>query len=521
MLLHKIHSWEGRGGHTLAAMVGLVEREHRLQTNLGGNIYPFASGHSTVGGPSLMQISSLYIDNVGPFHEMSFDVNQPVNVFLGPNNTGKSTTLWALAEILVYPFSFPSKLLRPDMNATYRLNLDNYEDREFAGTLPILAIGKSSDRDSMDIESLTELYRTTLDHVESYIDLLEIIGYTAFVPALRHSTEFRSPGPAASGTKHDESPTATMNEQMASQLSRARREITSSNNRTVAELLNHPELQKRKALPSTDPMLTTNENVIQGMVELDYRSYLTRNPVSQNTIGKIGEVASDMTDGYIIGFAGVHEDSEGFSPKFDTKDGPLPLNTLSQGTQSIIQWLAHFVMGFAQYYGFPKHLEEQSGVLIIDEVDAHLHPSWQRRIIPALSRHFPRIQLFCSTHSPLAIAGLKQGQVQRLDRDERGAMVVSTNDRDIVGWTSDEILRSMLGVNDPVDLETIARLEHIDQLRDRDTLTANETAELRSLRDRVGADLTSGPGSELVERFADQLRRARDASGTDADHNMP
>ena len=57
-------------------------------------------------GPSLMHISSLYIDNVGPFDELSFDFNRQVNVLLGPNNTGKSTTLWALAEILVYPFSF-------------------------------------------------------------------------------------------------------------------------------------------------------------------------------------------------------------------------------------------------------------------------------------------------------------------------------------------------------------------------------------------------------------------------------
>ena len=468
-----------------------------------------------------MPISSLHIDNVGPFDEMSFDFNRQVNVFLGPNNTGKSTTLWALAEILVYPFAFPRKLLQPDVDATYRLSLDNCKDHEFAGRLPILAIGLSSAPPSTELEALVERYRTMLDQVEQYIDLLETIGYSAFIPALRHSTEFRSAGPAASATKHGESLTATINEQFESQISRANRKITSSSGRTVDEVFDHPEFQKRKALPSTDPMLITDQDVIQGIVELDYRAYLTRSSVAQKVIGKIGDVASDMTDGYIIGFSGVQEDHDGFSPKFDTKDGPLPLNTLSQGTQSIIQWLANFVMGFAQYYGFPKHLEEQSGVLIIDEIDAHLHPSWQRRIIPALSRHFPRIQLFCSTHSPLVVAGLKQGQVQRLDRDEQGFMAVSTNDRDIVGWTSDEILRSVLGVKDPVDLETMDRLEIIDQLRHRETLTADETAELRALRDRVGTDLISGPGSELVERFADQLRRAREASGTDADQNVP
>ena len=468
-----------------------------------------------------MPISSLYIDNVGPFDAMSFDFNRMVNVFLGPNNAGKSTTLWALAEILVYPFAFPNKLLRQDVNATYRLSLENDKDREFAGTLPILEVGRVAGRDSMELEALVERYRATLDVLEQYLDLLETIGYTAFIPAVRRSTEFRSSGPTASAVGLGESPAATIGEHFASQISRASRDITSSGNRTADELMDHPELRKRQRLPSTDPMLITDEDVVQSIVELDYRGYLTRSASAHKIIDKIGEVASEMTDGYIVGFSGVQEDRGAFSPKFDTKDGPFPLNVLSQGTQSIIQWLAHFLIGLAQYYEFPERLEDQSGVLIIDEIDAHLHPSWQRRIIPALSHHFPKVQLFCSTHSPLAVAGLKQGQVQRLDRNEQGNIVVSPNDKDIVGWTSDEILRSVLGVDDPVDLETLDRLEFIDQLRNRDTLTADETEELNALRDRVGTDLISGPGSELVQRFADQLRRAREASSTDADQNMP
>ena len=61
-----------------------------------------------------------------------------------------------------------------------------------------------------------------------------------------------------------------------------------------------------------------------------------------------------------------------------------------------------------------------SGNLIIDEIDAHLHPSWQRRIIPALTRNFPNLQIFCSTHPPLMLAGLEEGQVQLISRDTKG-----------------------------------------------------------------------------------------------------
>ena len=108
----------------------------------------------------------------------------------------------------------------------------------------------------------------------------------------------------------------------------------------------------------------------------------------------------------------------------------MPLNVLSQGTQSIIQMLAHLLIGYAEYYDYPVDLEDKPGILIIDEIDAHLHPSWQRRIIPTLTKHFPELQIFCSTHSPLMLAGSKEGQVQLLTRDDHGKVVVSKNETD-------------------------------------------------------------------------------------------
>ena len=105
----------------------------------------------------------------------------------------------------------------------------------------------------------------------------------------------------------------------------------------------------------------------------------------------------------------VADDSEGLYPQFRTPDGDLPLDVLSQGTQSIIQFLARLLFGYAEYYDFPADLEEKPGIFLIDEIDAHLHPSWQRRIIPTLTEHFPNLQIFCSTHSPLMLAGLEGG----------------------------------------------------------------------------------------------------------------
>ena len=48
-------------------------------------------------------------------------------------------------------------------------------------------------------------------------------------------------------------------------------------------------------------------------------------------------------------------------------------------------------------------------ILVIDEIENHLHPTWQRRVIPALLEYFPNVQIIATTHSPFVVAGLKKG----------------------------------------------------------------------------------------------------------------
>ena len=62
-----------------------------------------------------MPISKLRFSNVGPFDDIEFEFDPQVNVFTGPNNSGKSTALWVLGEVAVYPFRLPRKLLSAAM----------------------------------------------------------------------------------------------------------------------------------------------------------------------------------------------------------------------------------------------------------------------------------------------------------------------------------------------------------------------------------------------------------------------
>ena len=273
-----------------------------------------------------------------------------------------------------------------------------------------------------------------------------------------------------------------------------------------------PVFARRRNLMMAGNSLVTDTAVKQKIVDLDYAAYRKDRPAIKAVVDQVASIASEITEGFPIQFIRVAEDLEGLYPQFRTPDGDLPLDVLSQGTQSIIQFLARLLFGYAEYYDFPSDLEDRPGILIIDEIDAHLHPTWQRRIIPTLTRHFPNLQIFCSTHSPLMLGGLKTGQVQLLRRDDNGKVTVSENESDIAGWTADEILRQFLEVPNPTDVATAGSVSRLQELTRKEELSGAETEELEQLRQTVQDDLLSGPRSAQVIRFAEELKRARGES---------
>ena len=412
-----------------------------------------------------MPIKKFRITNAGPFDDITFEFDEQVNVFVGPNNSGKSTALLALASATVFSFRFPYKLFRGTI----------YDSKWEIAFI---------DSQSADpIEGFLSRPLSPPPHYQGNIEHLELVGYSTFVPSLRKSTELRPKGPEVHST-----------ESLPGQTSPG------------AEIPNLAEWERRSKLTRTEADLMDDESVIRKMIELDYAAYRRRQPQIRQLIDKVAKVASEITEGYPITFLGIGEDHEGLFPEFQTPDGNLPLNVLSQGTQSTIQWLSHLVFGYAQYYDYPEDLSERPGIFIVDEIDVHLHPSWQRRIIPALTNNFPNLQIFCSTHSPLMLAGLGEGQVQLLNRDEHNKVTVSRNRWDMAGWSAEEILRSVLNVRDTTDLTTPSEIDRMGELSIKEELTEQENAELDGLRKRVGELIPGGPASSQAESFLRFLR---------------
>ena len=201
----------------------------------------------------------------------------------------------------------------------------------------------------------------------------------------------------------------------------------------------------------------------------------------------------------------------------------LYVGALSSGTQGTLLWVWALAIKMAHHYGWTEGWEKKPAILLIDEIENHLHPTWQRRVIPALLRHFPGLQIFAATHSPFVVAGLQAGQAHLLKRDENGRVTATTYTEDVIGWTSDEILRNMMGVEDPTDNETAEAARELRQLRNERPRSDPEEEEerqrrMQELRELVSRDLLAG-GPEAAQRelfeqqFAEALQKYRQSQG--------
>ena len=436
-----------------------------------------------------MGISSLYFTDVGPFEEITLEFDDRINVFTGPNNSGKSTVLWVLGELLVYPFSIPLKFFRSG-SAGWKLKYSTTEHvQELNGNFP--------------------------SQVETLQDMLAEIGYTCFIPAQRHSSGVRPTGTTL-GSDIDALVDADV-ERIIEDRPVVAREIGVEGLRMQLRQglrRDNSALRKRRnALPSY-PVMVSDEAVTQRIVDLDYAAYRKRRPAIRETIELVFSIASEIVQGFPLEFLDIMDDDTTgrMFLQMKTSLGTVPLDTLSQGTQSLVHSLARCILGYAEFYDFPSDLQDKSGILIIDEIDAHLHPSWQRRVIPTITSHFPNLQIFCSTHSPLMLAGLGEGQVHLLRLDEQGEITVSRNESDIVGWTADEILRNFLDVPNPTDIVTAGHVTRLQELRRQEALSEAETQELEQLRHTVSRELFLGPREAQAELFEEELRKARGES---------
>jgi predicted ATP-binding protein involved in virulence len=112
------------------------------------------------------------------------------------------------------------------------------------------------------------------------------------------------------------------------------------------------------------------------------------------------------------------------------------------------------------------------GVVMIDEVDMHLHPEWQQLVLKGLTDAFPRIQFIVTTHSPQVLTTVKRENIRILAQNADGLWSTDMPDEETKGDESATLLASVMGV-DPVpqvpEAADLNRYRHLIQLQQQDS----------------------------------------------------
>ena len=453
-----------------------------------------------------MHITGMSIGAIPPISErITIKFDERVNVFIGPNASGKSTVLLVLAN---HFGALDDKSKRP-LDDIWEMDHSDDEFDDF--------VGEMTEDNQYNAIGISE------DWLDRYANLDE---KPKIMPVVHiGSARIGLPGISVIGNAYTDDTTATkvLAEPFSGlQVQRAFETLGQEAWGIESSSAVHEERRNfARAVETADAcsMMICKEvirdsaphNYIPGW---DLRGYLAHPVADLDKIRVIRGAAINTNDARDFEIL-PHQERPDFAAYYeDAESVPIYLGHLSSGTEGTLLWIRWLAFKMVHHYGFKDEWEKQPAILLIDEIENHLHPTWQRRVIPALLEHFPGLQIFATTHSPFVVAGLKAGQVHLLNRDADGVVTATTNTEAIVGWTADEILRTMMGVDDPTDDETARNAAELRQLRNEGPRAAPEEeeqrqAEMQRLRRLVNRDLLAGgPAAAQRELFEQQFAEA-------------
>jgi predicted ATPase len=196
-------------------------------------------------------------------------------------------------------------------------------------------------------------------------------------------------------------------------------------------------------------------------------------------------VLRDLVPGRNVAFS--HVDQETWTIWLKCDDGDVSFESLSQGTSSILGWVGVLLQRLYHVHRALETPEHGAGLVLIDEIDAHLHPRWQRKLVSLTREKFPNIQVIASSHSPLLAGAMQRAELRIVERDaSTGEMSVRTPREDLHGQRADDILTSSLFALDTTrSPEAEAKIQEYFSLFENPYRTEEQEAQLKLLEVEV------------------------------------
>lgn len=205
-----------------------------------------------------------------------------------------------------------------------------------------------------------------------------------------------------------------------------------------------------------------------------------------------------------------HEDY----PRVEVKTpyGWVHVRSLSLGYQTLVAWMVDLASRFLERFEGKDDPLAQPAIVLVDEIDLHLHPKWQRALMGFLGERFPATQFIATAHSPLVVQAAEDANIVVLRRED-DHVVIESKAAEIRNWRIDQILTSDLyGLPSARPPQLDGLLKARRDLLTKPVLSAADERKLSQLEAEIG-DLPGGETPEelramqLIERAAAEISR--------------
>ena len=184
-------------------------------------------------------------------------------------------------------------------------------------------------------------------------------------------------------------------------------------------------------------------------------------------------------------------------------EGVLELGQLSDGVRNMIALVADIAYRIAR---LNAHLGREaakatSGLVLIDEIDLHLHPEWQQTVLQNLTTAFPKIQFVVTTHSPQVISCLRREQIRLLDVDLQGQLIAAIPSANPYGRSNADVMQTVMRVSPEPHLPETQQLRQYLSLMEQGDWRSDAARILRqNLQSQLGADHPALIRADMIAR---------------------
>lgn len=268
---------------------------------------------------------------------------------------------------------------------------------------------------------------------------------------------------------------------------------------------------------STQPRfedITRIPDVKSRLYELDYNSAKNLGNAKKNLDRLKSMLANALPDidcPESIDIRGLYDSSSSQGGIYvNTPYGVVPFDQLSMGYRTVFSWIVDIAWNLLDRFNDSQDPFLEPAIVLVDEIDLHLHPQWQRQIRLDLTRCFPNIQFIATSHSPfMALDSLDSNLV--LVRRNEDYTVIETEIETNKEWRLDQLVSSQwFGFQAVRHLDVDRDMQRLRVLSQKESLTPDEQNELENLDDWLKrlptAELWSDQKlMETIRKFAEQL----------------